>query len=49
MKFSMQWLIKELETTASVQEIADGLTRVGLEVESIEDPAETLKDFVVAR
>jgi len=49
MKFSMQWLIKELETTASVQEIADGLTRVGLEVESIEDPAETLKDFVVAQ
>lgn len=48
MKFSMQWLVKELETTASVQEIADGLTRVGLEVESIEDPAETLKDFVVA-
>ena len=49
MKFSVQWLIKELETTASVQEIADGLTRVGLEVEGIEDPAETLKDFVVAQ
>jgi phenylalanyl-tRNA synthetase beta chain len=49
MKFSMQWLIKELETTASVREIADGLTRVGLEVEGIEDPAETLKDFVVAQ
>jgi len=49
MKFSVQWLIKELETTASVQEIADGLTRVGLEVEGIDDPAEKLKDFVVAR
>jgi len=49
MKFSMQWLLKELETTASIQEIADGLTRVGLEVESIEDPTETLKDFVVAQ
>ena len=49
MKFSLQWLIKELETTASIQEIADGLTRVGLEVEGIENPAETLKDFVVAR
>lgn len=49
MKFSLQWLIKELETTASIQEIADGLTRVGLEVESIDNPAETLKDFVVAQ
>ncbi len=49
MKFSMQWLLKELDTTASIQEIADGLTRVGLEVESIENPAETLKDFVVAQ
>ena len=49
MKFSVQWLIKELETTASVHEIADGLTRVGLEVESIDDPADKLKDFVVAQ
>ena len=49
MKFSLQWLVKELETTASIQDIADGLTRVGLEVEGIEDPAETLKDFVVAQ
>ncbi|MCD6073847.1 MAG: phenylalanine--tRNA ligase subunit beta, partial [Rhodospirillales bacterium] len=49
MKFSMQWLLKELETTASIAEISDGLTRVGLEVEGIENPAETLKDFVVAQ
>lgn len=49
MKFSVQWLIKELETTASVQAIAEGLTRVGLEVESIDDPADKLRDFVVAQ
>jgi phenylalanyl-tRNA synthetase beta chain len=48
MKFSMQWLIKEMETTASPKAIADALTKVGLEVESVTDPAETLKDFVVA-
>lgn len=49
MKFSVQWLIKELETSASVQAISDGLTRVGLEVEGIDDPAAKLKDFVVAQ
>ncbi len=48
MKFSMQWLLKELDTTASVKEISDALTKVGLEVESVDDPAEKLKDFVVA-
>ncbi|NQV55999.1 MAG: phenylalanine--tRNA ligase subunit beta [Rhodospirillales bacterium] len=48
MKFSMQWLEKDLETTASVQEIADTLTMIGLEIESVDDPAEKLKGFVVA-
>jgi phenylalanyl-tRNA synthetase beta chain len=48
MKFSMKWLYQELETDASPQEIADVLTMIGLELESLENPAETLKDFVVA-
>jgi phenylalanyl-tRNA synthetase beta chain len=48
MKFSKEWLIKEMETSAAPQAIADALTKVGLEVESVEDPAEKLKDFVVA-
>ena len=48
MKFSMQWLIKELETTASSKAIADALTAAGLEVESVDDPAEKLREFVVA-
>jgi len=48
MKFSMKWLSQELETDASPQEIADVLTMIGLELESLENPAETLKDFVVA-
>ncbi|WP_342359737.1 phenylalanine--tRNA ligase subunit beta [Terrarubrum flagellatum] len=49
MKFSISWLKDHLDTTASPAAIAETLTRVGLEVESIENPAEKLKDFVVAR
>jgi phenylalanyl-tRNA synthetase beta chain len=49
MKFTLNWLKDHLDTTASVQEIHDGLIQVGLEVELIDDPAEKLKDFVVAR
>lgn len=48
MKFTLSWLKRHLDTHASVDEIAVALTRVGLEVESVENPAEKLKDFVVA-
>ena len=48
MKFSMKWLEQELETTATPQEIAIKLTMIGLELETLNDPAERLKDFVVA-
>ncbi|MFP6736831.1 MAG: phenylalanine--tRNA ligase subunit beta [Rhodospirillales bacterium] len=48
MKFSLAWLENDLETTASAQEIAETLTRIGLEIESVDDPAERLKDFTVA-
>ena len=48
MKFSMQWLEKDLETTASVAEIAETLTMIGLEIESVDDPAERLQGFTVA-
>ena len=47
MKFSLGWLKDHLETNASVGEIADALTDLGLEVESISDPSETLKHFKV--
>ena len=49
MKFSMKWLEQELETEATPTEIADKLTMIGLELESLDDPAERLKDFVVAQ
>jgi phenylalanyl-tRNA synthetase beta chain len=49
MKFSLSWLKDHLDTTASAQEIADKLTSIGLEVEGVENPAEALAPFTVAR
>lgn len=48
MKFTLSWLKDHLDTTASVAEIADALTRCGLEVEGIENPAERLSAFTIA-
>ena len=39
MKFTLSWLKDHLDTSASLAEIVDTLTRVGLEVEGVEDPA----------
>ncbi len=47
MKFTLSWLKDHLETTSSLDEIATTLTRIGLEVEGIENPAEALTPFVV--
>jgi phenylalanyl-tRNA synthetase beta chain len=49
MKFTLSWLKEHLETTASLKEIAATLDRIGLEVESIDNPAEALGAFVIAR
>jgi len=49
MKFTLSWLKDHLKTKASVQEIADTLTRIGLEVESVDDPGAKLGAFKVAR
>ncbi len=48
MKFTFSWLKRHLETTHSASEIADKLTWLGLEVESLADPAEKLGAFTVA-
>jgi phenylalanyl-tRNA synthetase beta chain len=48
MKFTLSWLKDHLETDADAQTIADTLTRIGLEVESVEDQGAALKDFIVA-
>ncbi|MBV7265770.1 phenylalanine--tRNA ligase subunit beta [Erythrobacter ani] len=49
MKFSVTWLKDHLETGASLQEITDTLNAIGLEVEGVEDPAERLAGFTVAK
>ena len=49
MKFPLSWLKRYLETTASADELAAAMTRLGLEVEGIENPAEALKPFVIAK
>lgn len=48
MKFTLSWLKEHLETDASLQEIVETLTRIGLEVEGVENAAEALAPFVVA-
>jgi phenylalanyl-tRNA synthetase beta chain len=49
MKFTLSWLKKHLDTTASVDEITYALTDLGLEVEGIENPADKLKTFTLAK
>ena len=49
MKFTLGWLKDHLDTKASVTTSMTALIQCGLEVESIENPAEKLKDFTVAR
>ena len=49
MKLTLSWLKDHLDTTASLAEIVEALTRIGLEVESVEDPSARLAGFVVAR
>ncbi len=48
MKFSLSWLRQHLDTTASLDEITDALTRIGLELEGVDDPAATLGSFRIA-
>jgi len=48
MKFTQEWLKEHLDTEASLTELADCLTRIGLELEAIEDPAKRLEGFKVA-
>jgi phenylalanyl-tRNA synthetase beta chain len=48
MKFPLSWLKDHLDTDADAATIADKLTAIGLEVESVEDAGARLKDFVVA-
>ena len=49
MKFTLSWLKEHLETNATLDEIVIGLTRLGLEVEGVEDPAAKFAGFGIAR
>ncbi|NJM51747.1 MAG: phenylalanine--tRNA ligase subunit beta, partial [Sphingomonadales bacterium] len=49
MKFSLSWLKAHLETEATIAEVAACLNRIGLEVEGIENPADALADFRIAK
>ena len=49
MKFTLSWLKDHLKTKASVEEISNTLSAIGLEVESVQDPAAKLGAFKIAR
>ena len=49
MKFTLSWLREHLDTDADLATIVATLTRVGLEVEGVENAAEKLAPFRVAR
>ncbi len=49
MKFTLSWLKSHLETTASLDDILTRLTAIGLEVESVENPAARMQGFRIAR
>ncbi len=49
MKFTLSWLKEHLDTDASVDEISETLTRIGLEVEEVVNPAANLSDFITAK
>ena len=49
MKFTLSWLKDHLDTQASVDEIAEALTDLGLEVEEIINPLDRLKSFTLGK
>ena len=48
MKLTLSWLKEHLDTDAGADVIAEKLTSIGLEVESVTDSSAALKDFIVA-
>ncbi len=48
MKFTLSWLRDHLETEASVEQLCETLSLIGLEVESVEDRGAQLAAFTVA-
>ncbi|MCP5365007.1 MAG: phenylalanine--tRNA ligase subunit beta [Hyphomicrobiales bacterium] len=48
MKFTLTWLLDHLETMASPKELAERLTMIGHEVDSVENRGAAFEEFVVA-
>lgn len=48
MKFTLGWLKDHLETDASLDEIVETLIKIGLEVDSVDDPGAKFAAFTVA-
>src|SRR5436309_2130570 len=49
MKFTLSWLREHLDTDEPLDKLAEKLTMIGLEVESIADKAKALSTFTIAR
>ena len=49
MKFTLAWLKDHVDTRASLGELVERMTMIGLEVESVENKAEVLAPFIIAR
>ena len=49
MKFTLSWLRDHLDTTATPDQLTTKLSAIGLEVEGVDNPAEALKAFTIAR
>ncbi|MEM9795905.1 MAG: phenylalanine--tRNA ligase subunit beta [Pseudomonadota bacterium] len=49
MKFTLSWLKRHLDTQVTVDDIAETLTDLGLEVEGVEDRGARLADFTIGK
>ena len=49
MKITLEWLREHLEGDFTVADVVDTLNRIGHEVEGVENPADKLQGFRVAR
>ncbi|HHL42088.1 MAG TPA: phenylalanine--tRNA ligase subunit beta, partial [Hellea balneolensis] len=49
MKFTLSWLKEHLDTSAAIDEVVEAMTLAGLEVEGVENPAEKLAAFSIAK
>jgi len=49
MKFTLSWLKDHLKTDADIDAVVEAMTLAGLEVEGVENPAEALAAFTIAK